>query len=98
MPALEEKPEIYPDLLPDYLAFCQLSSSRPVGLSGAEALRLSEIFAYMQIFDISGIEERRLFLKRIRILDRAYLDWHQKKQPAKDKPDGKSVQTRGRSR
>ena len=39
------------------------------------AIPLSEIYAYMKIFEITNLHERRLFLERIKILDKIYLEF-----------------------
>ena len=58
----------------DYEAFIILSTSRSIGMTEGP-IPLSEIYAYMQIFEIVDYEQRKLFLKRIRFLDKVYLDF-----------------------
>ena len=83
---LEKKPELYPDLALDYNAFMVLSASRRVSMSAAP-IPISEIFAYADYFCISGYEQRKTLLSRIRILDRVFLDWHSKQSAKVDKKD-----------
>ena len=72
--ALEEKPVIYQDLILDYEAFIILNNSRLIGMTEG-SIPLSEIYAYMKIFEIFDYNQRKLFLKRIRFLDKVYLDF-----------------------
>lgn len=76
--ALEIKPELYPDLFMDYEAFVVLSSSRRIGMD-VTPIPISEIKAYADYFAITDYLQRELFLRRIQILDRAFLDWHRQK-------------------
>ena len=85
---LENKPELYSDLKLDFDAFNILSTSRPVGFSYG-AIPISEILAYCNMFGIDDYEERKEFIKRIKILDRAYLNFHNKKSKQANKKTGK---------
>ena len=76
--ALDKKPVLYRDLENDYRAFIALNASRPIGMVEG-AIPLSEIYAYMQIFEISNYDQRKLFIQRIRFLDKIYLDFAHKK-------------------
>ena len=53
------------------------------------AIPLTEIYAYMQIFEITDHNQRRLFLNRIKILDRVYLDFVNQTDKDKDKDKDK---------
>lgn len=90
-PALDNKPTLYTDLHLDWRAFFILSNSRPIGF-GLGYIQLSEIYAYMQMFDITGLEERRIFLNRIQILDSEYLKF----QNAKENKDKSKAKVRNR--
>jgi len=72
--ALETKPTLYLDLINDYRAFIVLSASRSISMAEGP-IPLSEIYAYMQIFEINKYDQRKLFLKRIRFMDKIYLDF-----------------------
>ena len=84
IPELEKKPQLYDDLRIDYQAFVVLSSSRRVGMS-ATPIPISEILAYADYYHIDGYEQRQVLLRRIKILDRAFLDWHSKHSAKADK-------------
>jgi len=73
-PALEKKPALYPDLVPDYKAFIILSASRRIGMVEGP-IPISDIKAYCEMFDITDYDQKRQFLKRIKILDRTYLEF-----------------------
>ncbi len=73
--ALENKPSLYADLYMDYEAFATLSASRRIGMD-ISPIPISEIKAYADYYRINDYEQRRTFLRRIQILDRAFLDWH----------------------
>ena len=82
--ALETKPVLYADLIMDYEAFIILNASRSIGMSEG-SIPLSEIYAYMQIFEIDDYSQRKLFLKRIRFLDRVYLEFVHESNAKRDK-------------
>lgn len=68
---MENRPELYPDLVPVWEAFVLLSPSRSMGW-GAGAIPLSEIKAYCEMFDIEG-DDREELLILLRALDDEYL-------------------------
>lgn len=74
MDPLKTKPVLYDDLYSDYEAFVILNASRQAGFS-VGPISISDIHALMQILDIDQIEERKMFLRRIKILDNAYLEF-----------------------
>ena len=78
VPALEKRPVLYDDLAADYSAFWALSASRPSGF-GASPIPLTEILAYMEMFEIDDPMCRKLFLERMRVMDRAFMDWAKKR-------------------
>jgi hypothetical protein len=80
--ALLTKPTLYDDLVNDYRAFIDLSASRQTGMVEG-AIPLSEIYAYMQIFEIAVYAQRKLFLQRMRFLDKIYLDFVHKESEKK---------------
>jgi hypothetical protein len=73
------RPDIYPDLLLDYNAFLLLSSTRTYGFSSANPISLTEIKSFIDIFGIKGHAEKKTFIKRMRVLDNAFLNWHREK-------------------
>lgn len=52
-----------------------LSRSRSVGLSGAEAIKVSEIAAYCEFQGIGDIRQRSRLIQAIQKLDAEFLDW-----------------------
>jgi hypothetical protein len=78
IPAMQKRPLLHEDLVPDFEAFAALNRRR----TEFGAIPFSEIRAYMKLHGIENYKDQQLFLKRIDILDNAYL-----KQQAK-KPDG----------
>lgn len=68
---MENRPELYPDLVPVWEAFVLLSPSRNSGW-GAGAIPLSEVKAYCEMFDIEG-DDREELLILLRALDDEYL-------------------------
>jgi len=82
--ALDKKPEIYDDLRQDFKAFGQLHASRQSNGWGPCALRIADIVAYMQILEMNDYEERQVFLRRMQILDQAYLQHAHEKMKTSD--------------
>jgi hypothetical protein len=74
---LEKKPTLYPDLHLDYRAFTVLSASRRSSMAVAP-IPISEILAYARYHYITDQVQREIFLRRIKILDGVFLDWHKK--------------------
>lgn len=68
---MENRPELYPDLVPVWEAFVLLSPSRNMGW-GAGAIPLTEVRAYCEMFEIEP-EEREDLLYLLRALDEEYL-------------------------
>ena len=94
---LASKPNLHTDLELDYSAFHVLNSSRTAGFSGPNSIQLSEILAFMEMFDISSISERRMLFKRIKILDREYMNYFSEQQEGKkEKKSGKPVPDKSR--
>lgn len=82
-PALDHRPDLFPDLQPVWEGFTLLSPSRNVGMS-VGAIPLTEIKAYCEMYDIEG-EEREEFLLLIRSLDDEYLRWVNEKNKSTSK-------------
>lgn len=80
MPALDDKPALYPDLALDYEAFWFLSDSRRFTMGGAGPIPISEIHHYAEMFQIP-LAQRMNFLRRIKAMDRAYLKFSQSTKP-----------------
>ena len=76
IPAIENRPFLYPDLFDDWNIFWRLSGKRRVdGMSGyVGQIPYSEIEAYMRIHDIDTGRER--LLDRIEFMDRIFCNFH----------------------
>ena len=83
-PAIDDRPEIYEDLIEAWQAFQELNQSRQVGLS-ANPILVSEIKAWLELHNINDLDERLELHKLIRILDQTWLSWVQAKQAEKEK-------------
>jgi len=76
---------LFKHLYLDWNAFWHLSGSRQIGM-GLGNIQISEIYAYMQMFEITDVGERRDFLRHIQVLDSTYLEFHnEKREKAQDK-------------
>lgn len=95
---LDSKPRLHADLELDYSAFHVLNASRSAGFSGPESLQLTEILAFMEMFDIKSVAERRLLLRRIRILDRAFISYFNETHQSKETKSGKPVRNRNKNK
>jgi hypothetical protein len=84
VPEFDEKPQLYEDLQFDYAAFFELSGSRQIGMQSGP-IPISEMKAYCDLFGIDGFAERKLFLRRMQILDRVYLEWVDQKMASQRK-------------
>lgn len=71
---MDKRPRIYRDLSGDWFAFWELNAWRPEGMSGVQRILLTEIDAYCRLMGIERRADRRLFLKRISIMDRAFIE------------------------
>jgi hypothetical protein len=101
---IASKPNLFADLELDYSAFHILNASRTAGFSGPDSLQLTEILAFMEMFKIQSVTERRTLLKRIRILDREFMKFFseqqelKKEEKKKDKKSGKQIPDRSSGR
>lgn len=67
----------------DLQIYMMLRSSVPSGW-GLSPIPISEIAAYCDIIGLAGYEARLLFLKRIKLIDRVYLDIREKQSGKKN--------------
>jgi len=74
VPAMDNRPILYDDLLNDYTIFTELSKTRRVdGMSGyVFHIEFSEIEAYLQLMEISDFHQRQRLIKRIEFMDSTY--------------------------
>lgn len=71
--ALQNKPKLSHWVAQYYSAFHVLNDSRMVREGSIGSIPLSEIFAYMQMFEIDKLDEREHFTKMVKALDRVYV-------------------------
>lgn len=71
MPALRERPQLFPDLEASFEIFWELSSMMPIdGMSGhLGAIPFSEIESYFRLYKIDNYEKT---LERILMMDSIY--------------------------
>lgn len=62
----------------DWIAFWRLSGSRQVGM-GLGNIQISEIYAYMRMFEIDSLNERATLLERIQFMDNVYMEYQAEK-------------------
>lgn len=74
--ALERKPDLRPSLVGFYTAFNMLNLSRD-GMGGG--IPITEIIAYLDVYNIWNRDERIEFVEIIKAMDRAFLE-HQKEE------------------
>lgn len=78
--ALAERPALAGPLQRYLVAFYDLSRGRQITMGGAGPIPLSEIHAYMQIFEMQDLDERRRFMDLMTRMDGVYLEHQRKKQ------------------
>ncbi len=71
--ALKDRPSLNKWTVQYYSAFNVLSDSRQIGQGGIGPIPLSEMKAYMEMFEVSNLDERERFAKMVRALDRVYI-------------------------
>lgn len=84
--ALQSRPKLYDWMAPYIQAFKLLDSRRPIGF-GEGAIPLSDIVAYLQVFEAP--ETPQQFVSRIVKMDNAYLEVKAKKAAAKSATNSK---------
>jgi hypothetical protein len=87
-PEYFERPILHEDLRDTVEMFFDLSGSRPVNFGGPGAIPASEMNAYFEILDITDPDIKQVFLRRFRVLDSAFLQYHSEK---RKKTDGKKA-------
>jgi hypothetical protein len=76
--ALDDRPELFPDLVCYWKAFNELHKARPVA-AAPTPIPIPDILAWLTIFDIRGAEARQDYYHFISVLDSAWLKWARKK-------------------
>ncbi len=80
---LDDKPEIFEDLLYAWSGFAQLSASRQRGM-GATPISVADIYAWLEINSINSTadsDEKTEFLLLIQALDAYWIKWIEQHQP-----------------
>ena len=93
LPALQDKPELFQDVVPYYVAFHNLSNSRATGF-GIGYISFSEIVCYLNEELIFNYEERKEYIHWIQFIDEHFVKLQhdkQKKESEKDKPKTNGV-------
>ena len=93
--ALEDRPEVYDDLLSTWSGFCTLHAARGNSL-GAEPLHVQDILGWLDLYGIAG-DERSEHFELIRILDDVWLDHVRTEQKEKADADPTGSNRRKRS-
>jgi hypothetical protein len=84
---LLSRPRLKQQDRPFYDAYYTLAAARSAGLSGPEAIPVSEILAYVNLLGISSQEERMKYMRLIQQLDLAYLA-HMREKAEQNRPPG----------
>jgi hypothetical protein len=71
--ALKHQPRLRPWVVDYYRAFNVLSASRPLGMGAVGSIPVSEIAAYLNLFEVHDYEEREAYVTMIQALDSVYL-------------------------
>jgi hypothetical protein len=94
---LDEEPDIFEDLIPYWIAFQVLTSSRNSGM-GLGAIPLPAYESYFRIMGIDSLEERLEYIYFVGILDHEFLKWNgeqhekeSKKNKSKSAPKGRTT-------
>ena len=86
LPALQNRPEIFQDVVHYYIAFNELSASRQSGM-GLGYIPYSEIRGYLNEHWIIDYEERLEWIQWIQFIDRLYVKIQSSEQEKKRKAD-----------
>lgn len=83
--ALEDIPELYPDVQFIWSAFGELSSSRTYGFGHANPIQIGEIKSWLDLNAITDLEDRREIVLLVQAMDRMYLFYAQEQTKLKNK-------------
>lgn len=83
-------PQLYDDLIPYWAAFQELSMTRPVGM-GVGAIPFQEIVAWLDLHQITSLEDRLEYAKWVRYLDGVFLEHHAKQQQSEPKSSARGI-------
>lgn len=85
--ALENQPELYPDLVPYWLAFQELNMTRRVGWQ-AEALSFTDVLSWLLLADVDQ-EEWSEYKRWISFLDGIWMAWSRNRAKEEAKKRGR---------
>ena len=83
--ALEDIPELYPDVQFVWSAFGELSSSRTYGFGHPNPIQIGEIKAWLDLNAVTDLEDRREIVLLVQAMDRTYLVFSQDQTKSKNK-------------
>ena len=82
---MDNKPELYGDLFWVWEAYCTLDNCRSAGFAGANPIAFDQMQAMANELRLKDPELRKRFFGRIKILDREYMAFFDKKTNTKTK-------------
>ena len=82
VPALDNRPELYSDLIWQWEAYCMLDNCRSMGFSGPDPIKYFEMQAMANELEL---QDRTRFFKRIKLLDQVYFKFLDDKPKSKEK-------------
>ena len=83
--ALDNEPELYPDVQFVWSAFGELSSSRTYGFGHPNPVQIGEIKAWLDLNAVTDLEDRREIVLLVQAMDRTYLSFAQEQTKSKNK-------------
>ncbi|HUT42742.1 MAG TPA: hypothetical protein VMW95_00290 [Desulfobacterales bacterium] len=78
IPALDDRPRLFEDLVEDFNIFIELSLGRQWdSMAGfPHPIKFSEIDAYLRIYDVNDQAQKLRLINRIKFMDQVYLEYH----------------------
>jgi hypothetical protein len=86
-PAIDNRPELYEDLIPVWEAFEDLSKTRARDLGSPMPITFAEISAWLDLHSIEGADTRAEFAALIRSMDEDWFRIEAKKAQERKPPD-----------
>jgi hypothetical protein len=87
--ALKERPQLEEDVQLAWLCFTDLNREREAGFAGPQAIRLTEIAAWMDLHCLRGADVRADFYRLVVAADDAALTWIRERQEEDDERERK---------
>lgn len=95
--ALLNQPRLHPWLTWMYEAFWVCDQGRPVYQGAVGRIPLTEMAAFMSVFDVGETEDRQLFIKTMRALDSVYVKKLNERIAVKVEQDRRDAERRAES-